>query len=342
MAQFANDTFTDANGVLLENHTGEIGATWVEHGNSFGTSIDIQSNRADGNGNDNIYYASGDPINEGYSVQADVIKSGAASDTGVLCRVNTATQNWYSLTITTTSVRIFKNASTNLQTRAVTLADGTYTLIIECTGTSTTNLKGFLQRKTDNFWLNNVGVWQSEKTHTLEVNDSSSPNSDKGKAGVQISASRPLDNFRADDITTARQDKINEILLILKLQIDKTSFKGRIKWDNVATKSLPPAGHLPWLRAVLRHGASFQATLSGATGKRRFRRTGTLVVQCFDIVGQGLAPGGDLPKIVQDAYEGKTSPTGVIFRNVSINEIGPDGDFFQTNVVINFEYDEIK
>jgi len=115
-----------------------------------------------------------------------------------------------------------------------------------------------------------------------------------------------------------------------------------IKWENVGNKSVPPTTQAAWCRATVRHTTSGQASLAGETGSRRFRRNGVLVVSVFTPAGMGLPGETDLAKIVMDAYEGVTSSNGVIFRDVTINEIGPDGDFFMVNVSASFEYDEIK
>jgi hypothetical protein len=62
----------------------------------------------------------------------------------------------------------------------------------------------------------------------------------------------------------------------------------------------------------------------------------------FEPPGKGLSGATDLPKVIQDAFEGVATASGVWFRDVTVNEIGPDGDFFQTNIVAFFEYDEVK
>lgn len=137
-------------------------------------------------------------------------------------------------------------------------------------------------------------------------------------------------------------DSINGLFLAAWTAAPASQSADRIKWDNVGATSTPPAGAEAWARFVLRHGPSAQATLSGTQGNRRFRRTGVITIQIFQPSGRGLTGGQDLAKIIQDAYEGVTTPDGVIFRGVQINEVGEDGDFFQTNVVTTFEYDEIK
>lgn len=70
MAVFVNDTFTDTNGVLLQNHTGETGATWTEHPDVAGVDATIQSNKASSLSNSgSAYYASGAPATAEYDVE---------------------------------------------------------------------------------------------------------------------------------------------------------------------------------------------------------------------------------------------------------------------------------
>lgn len=118
---------------------------------------------------------------------------------------------------------------------------------------------------------------------------------------------------------------------------------GPVKYDNVTPEVTPfPPATGPWSKLFIRHAEAFQATIQGETGNRRFRRTGLITAQIFQDPGAGLTGATDLSTIVRDAFEGVTSPGGIIFRQVATNEIGPDGDFFQTNVVAFFEYDEQK
>lgn len=98
----------------------------------------------------------------------------------------------------------------------------------------------------------------------------------------------------------------------------------------------------PWARVSLRHSTGSQATLANHDSVRRYRRTGNVFVQVFTPTGEGLSRNYDLCKIVADALEGQSTPRGVWFRNVRLNEIGPTDAWFQVNVEAEFEYDEIK
>ncbi len=142
---------------------------------------------------------------------------------------------------------------------------------------------------------------------------------------------------------TTRRAAITEILGLFRTAwLGASQSDDRVKYDNVGKSSVPPSGNTAWARVVLRHTTSEQASLSGASGTQRYERRGVLVIQIFVPPGKGLAEATDLPTIVQTAYEGITTTNGAWFRDVVVNEVGPDGDFYQTNVVALFEYDEFK
>ncbi len=111
-------------------------------------------------------------------------------------------------------------------------------------------------------------------------------------------------------------------------------------YENVAGDI--PTAVAPWARVTLRNVDGRQGSLAGALGVQRFDRDGLLTVQIFVPAGEGLSEAHTLSKIVADAYEGVAGDNGIWFRNVRVNEIGPDGDWFQTNVLVDFTYDEIK
>jgi lysophospholipase L1-like esterase len=75
---FLSDTFTGTNGVLLENHTGEVGATWAKHGGFAGT-FTIQANRIWSSSGEGHYYASGVPSSANYDVTTTIYA--ASNDT---------------------------------------------------------------------------------------------------------------------------------------------------------------------------------------------------------------------------------------------------------------------
>jgi hypothetical protein len=97
----------------------------------------------------------------------------------------------------------------------------------------------------------------------------------------------------------------------------------------------------PWGSVSIRHAVARQDTLGG-TGNRSFLRQGTMLVAIFTQAGKGLSIAYELARVSVNAYEGQSSPSGVWFRNVRVQEMGRDGEFYQINVIVEFEYYETK
>lgn len=104
-------------------------------------------------------------------------------------------------------------------------------------------------------------------------------------------------------------------------------------WD---TPHDPPRS-TPFARVTLRHATGN----NDAIGNRLFERMGTVTVQIFTTFGTGLQESDVLSKVAMDAYQGKSTPGGAWFRNVRLNEIGQDGEFFQVQVLADFTYCEV-
>lgn len=129
----------------------------------------------------------------------------------------------------------------------------------------------------------------------------------------------------------------SDILSLFKAAWDTTGFIAL--YPNVAD-AIPETTD-PWCRVSLQTQTGGQRAF-GDRGIARFGRDGIFVAQIFIPKGEGLSQGYDLAKVVADAYDGIASPLGTWFRNGRINEVGPDGEWFQINFLVDFEYDELK
>ena len=128
-----------------------------------------------------------------------------------------------------------------------------------------------------------------------------------------------------------------EILTLLKAAWDTTTYDMTYE----AVREQRGTDQDPWAFCLIRHASGRQDTLGGA-GSRQFERQGNLIVTINTPSTSGLSEAYQLAKIVSDAYEGIASPLGVWFRNIRINELGRNGTFNQTNVVVEFLYYETK
>ena len=139
-------------------------------------------------------------------------------------------------------------------------------------------------------------------------------------------------------VTQARDEMLAKFLVAWKAS--STSCDLPVIYGDVV-EGVPASG--AWARIVVRHNTGGAATIGGETGNRRFRHAGIVMVQIFTEHADGQVLSDLLAEIANDAFEGEvTSPGRVIFRNVRINEVGLDGQWFQVNVLAEFEYDRVK
>jgi hypothetical protein len=138
-------------------------------------------------------------------------------------------------------------------------------------------------------------------------------------------------------------EAVNEMSDIVKAAWDTTAWPTNLHYESVAKSRdfAEPTGDV-WAGLKIRHIAGRQKALCGATGTNIFERTGNVVVMIKIRQGVGLQNFYNAGKVLADAFEGKSSPGGVWFRNVRINEIGRDGEYHQNNFIVDFEYDEVK
>jgi hypothetical protein len=129
-------------------------------------------------------------------------------------------------------------------------------------------------------------------------------------------------------------DDINTMMMVAWTTTGYT-----VHWDDVRDQR--DISNSPWAVFIVRHATGNQDNLGG-TGNRNFVRTGTAIASIFTPTGNGLSESYTLAKVVSDAYEGKSSDNGVWFKNVRIQEIGRESQFYHLNVLIDFEYSETK
>lgn len=98
----------------------------------------------------------------------------------------------------------------------------------------------------------------------------------------------------------------------------------------------------PWVRVIVRHTGGGQSALYNFNGVSRYRRNGFFIAQIFTPYGDGLTLSDALVNVILSAFEGKATSSGAWFRQSRVNEVGQDGVWYQTNVLTNFEYDEVK
>lgn len=145
-------------------------------------------------------------------------------------------------------------------------------------------------------------------------------------------------------MTATRQEALAGIVGVFFTAWSAVANSARAKFESVGNELTPPPGDDPWAAIVVRHATGNQRTLTGAFGTQRYGREGVVTVSIFQRQGTGTFrdSGTDIVSSIRDAFEGTTTAQGVIFTNVRINEVGPSGLFYQTNVLADFDYDQIR
>ena len=134
-------------------------------------------------------------------------------------------------------------------------------------------------------------------------------------------------------MVSSRTQARDDILALLKAAAVYQSTALTIIYDD-SKVDRPNTG--TWLRANVKHGRGSRAAIGpGAIHTQE----GILFVQIFTEAGNGLAHNDAIAKLIEDAFRGKYSEHGVVFRDVVTKEIGQDGIWFQSNVEVDFEYD---
>lgn len=136
---------------------------------------------------------------------------------------------------------------------------------------------------------------------------------------------------------TAARD---EIYGLLKAAVDASAYATVPVLYPDTVKDAPSDG-TSYLKAFADLTTERVASLGPISG-RRYRVSGLVQVQIFTPYGDGQATADLISGVVKAAFRGVNSTSDTIaFRNARVVDVGRDGAYLQTNVVAEFEYDEI-
>lgn len=115
-------------------------------------------------------------------------------------------------------------------------------------------------------------------------------------------------------------------------------YEPEVYWQNVQNPKIPDGSKF-WARVSAQTVFEQQITFASC---RKFEVSGLVFVQIFcpKSNSQSFELGKKLATVAKLAYRGQKTESGVWFRNVRINEIEPEDQFYRLNVIAEFEYDE--
>lgn len=108
-----------------------------------------------------------------------------------------------------------------------------------------------------------------------------------------------------------------------------------MQWSDVAGAQ---PGQAPWARVTIRHQSGNVSSLQNDAGQARYTARGTLFVQVFTPAGDGNTTGLTLAWAIVKAF--RNARGAVWFRNQRIQDVGSGGSGTQTNVLVDFSYDD--
>jgi len=107
-----------------------------------------------------------------------------------------------------------------------------------------------------------------------------------------------------------------------------------------------PGSDKYWLRVSIQTVFAEQTALGECenVGTRRYTETGLYFIQIFGPKSDNGADGkvAALADALREGYRGKATEHHIWFRNARINELTPEELFYRSNVVTEFEYDEVS
>lgn len=126
----------------------------------------------------------------------------------------------------------------------------------------------------------------------------------------------------------------------LKAKVDASAYSTMpIYYPDVVKAS--PDGNTTHLRAFVDLTTEQPASVGGHQ-QRRYRVYGMVTVQCFTLFGDGQDSADIISGLVKSAFRGvNTGADAITFRNARVVDVGHDGPYLQTNVIAEFDYDEI-
>jgi hypothetical protein len=102
----------------------------------------------------------------------------------------------------------------------------------------------------------------------------------------------------------------------------------------------PPATEVVWARVSVLHATGRQGSLTGAHARVRWERQGTLWIELYSPAGDGNAVGYAKSQEFINALQSYRGD--IWFRNVHMQEQGPDGAWQRFDVKATFQYDDVR
>lgn len=126
--------------------------------------------------------------------------------------------------------------------------------------------------------------------------------------------------------------------IILKKYL--AEFNGQFPILVSGTRNNKPATPTEWVRISVIFNDGRQSTM-GLTGNRKFLKMGFVVIQVFTPANKGTDLNDEMANNSLNLLDGITIER-LWLSNGKINTVGDDGEYFQQNVSIELEFEDIR
>lgn len=134
-----------------------------------------------------------------------------------------------------------------------------------------------------------------------------------------------------------RTDARDRMLTPLKAIVDAQSLY--TIYDD--TRKELPDGSTSWVRIAIRHQSGSRSSLGNSSGKAKHTQAGIILIELNTPREEGLANSDIYSAAFADALR-NFSDGDIWISDVNVLEIGEDGNWFEVNIIADFQYDLIR
>lgn len=120
-----------------------------------------------------------------------------------------------------------------------------------------------------------------------------------------------------------------------------TQFTGQFPIAVTGHRFTPPSIPASWIRITVIFNEGSQTTL-GEKGNRKFQKSGFVNVQVFTPVNKGTDLNDEMANNILVFLDGVSMDYGLWLYNGTIKTIGDRDDYYQQQVVVEFNFEDIR
>ncbi len=114
-----------------------------------------------------------------------------------------------------------------------------------------------------------------------------------------------------------------------------------VAWQNIESAPISntaKSNGTGWVRFNVLFGQQFFIANNG-DGTGLYRQVGTVVIEVYTPLHQNVELAENWSDLISDLFRTKEFPQDITFDSPAVNHIGPEEEWFHTNVTVSFDSD---